>query len=325
MSSNLNLRVGFLAFSDLKPTNNPSIRNVDLAYNLLGQVVNRPKAEEFVVPPGFTQSVFDGTRSTSIDGTSEFDVSQPYPASLNIYRFTSSGGTAPDFRTNRAIGLDNTSTVSVTASGSVSTYSFTGGTLPNLASVQVGDILRVSAGSGFNAANQGSFTIIGKTSTSLQVQNLSPAPENITILDASLVLVYSNGGSSNQVQIGDKVVISAGFSLATQGTYVVSDIAPLFFEITVGNAGGLPIETGIIPTASGMVFYNSAIRYALVAAQDRCSVQVNADTSDNNLIEPIQAGNPEQPGLYLKMGTIYALSIHNLSLEPLTVLVATAE
>lgn len=325
MSSNLNLRVGFLAFSDLNPTNNPSIRNVDLAYNLLGQVVSRPKAEEFVIPPGFTQSIFNGTRTTAIDGTTAFDVSQPYPASPNIYRFTASAGTAPNFRTNRAIGLDNTSTVAVTISGSVVTYSFTGGTLPNLASVLVGDILRITLGAGFNAANSGSFKVIAKTSTTLQVQNSSGTAENITILDFTKVLIYSNGGVSNQAQIGDKVILSAGFSLATQGTYVISDVAPSFIEVAIATPGGIPLETGIIPGAAGLVIYNSAKKYVLVGAQDKCSVQVNADVSDNNLIEPVQIGNPEQPGIYMKQGTVYALSIHNLSLNPLTILVASAE
>lgn len=325
MSSNLNLRVGFLAFSDLNPTNNPSVRNVDLSYNLLGQVVSRPKGEEFLIPPGFTQSIFNGTRTTSIDGTTAFDVTQPYPASPNIYRFTSTGGTPPVFRTNRPIAIDNTSQVTVTISGSVVTYTFSAGTLPDLSSVVVGDILRISVGSGFNAANQGSFKVLAKTATTLQVQNPSGTAESITILDFTKVLVYSNGGSSNQAQIGDKVIISAGFSIASQGTYVISDVAPLFIEVAISIPGGIPLETGIIPGAAGFVIYSLAKKFILVGAQDRCSVQVNADASDNNLIEPVQTGNPEQPGLYLKMGTVYSLSVHNLSLNPLTILVASAE
>jgi hypothetical protein len=199
-------------------------------------------------------------------------------------------------------------------------------TVINTTNVQVGDTLNVGPGSGASLSNQGQFTIVAKTSNSLVVQNLNGVTETATILDPTQFIAYSNGGgSSNQVQIGDKVVISAGFSPVTFGTYTITNIAPAYFEIALAMPNGIPLQTDIIPGVTGLVFYSTAKQFIMVAAQQQCSIQVNADTSDNNVVLPVEANNPERPGLYLKQGTAYALTIHNLSLETLSVTVATAE
>lgn len=310
----------------MQQNNNPSIRNADLSYNLLGMTVARPKSEEFAIAPGFMQSIFNGTRTTAIDGTTQFDVSQPSIA-VNTFRFSWNGsGTAPAFRTARVTGIDSTTQFAVTVNGGIALYTYTGtGTAPDFSTLQVGDQVRILPGSGFNPVNQGAFTVIGKNSTSFSIQNLDAVAETILILDPTLFLMFSNGASSNQPQIGDKLLISAGFSQYTQGTYVLSDVTPSYLEITAANPNGLPIETGIIPGAAGFVIYSNAKQWVMIAAQQRCSIQANADSSNNTLVEPSTVDSPEQPGLYLKNGTTYALSITNLSLETLVVTVATAE
>jgi hypothetical protein len=182
-------------------------------------------------------------------------------------------------------------------------------------------------GSGFSQSNQGKFTILAKTSTSISFQNLNAAAESATILDPLNFLIYSNGGgSSNQIQIGDRVVISAGFSEATRNTYTIYEVTPLWFEVLIGAPNGIPLESGIIPGASGIIFYNNSKSYVMVAAQNKCSIRINADSSDNSVVEPpFEVDNPEKPGIYMKHGTVYAMSIKNLSLEPMSFIVATVE
>jgi hypothetical protein len=305
--------------------NNPSIRNADLSYNLLGMTVTRPKSEEFAIAPGFTQSIFNGTRNTAIDSTTAFTVSQPSIA-LNTFRFTWTGGTAPAFRTSRVTGIDNTTQFAVTVNGGIALYTYTGtGTAPDFSTLQIGDQVSISAGSGFNPVNQGVFTVIGKNATSFSIQNLDAVAETVVVLDPTLLLLFSNGASNNQAQIGDKLLISAGFSQYTQGTYVLTNVTPNYIEITAANPNGLPIESGIMPGAAGFVIYSNAKKWVMIAAQQRCSVQANADVSNNTLVEPTTVDSPETPGLYLKNGTTYALSVTNLSLETLVVTIATAE
>jgi hypothetical protein len=323
---NLNLQVNAIAFNDSTPSNNPAIRVFDFGWKLLGQTVSRPKSEEYAIAPGSSQVIFNGTRNTYIDNSTAFTITQPYPSLLGTYRFTNTAGTAPVFRTARSLGIDNTSVITVTANGPVSTYTQVSGTAMNTASVIVGDILNIGVGSGFSQSNQGVFVIIAKTSNSLSVQNLNAVGETATIADVTQFIAYSNGGGvSNQIQIDDKVIISSGFSVVTQGTYTISAVTPSYFEITLASPKGIPLETNIAPGVGGIVFYSTAKKFIMIAAQQKCSVQVNSDISDNNLVEPEETNNPERPGLYIKQGTVYGLTIHNLSLETLSVIVASAE
>lgn len=200
-----------------------------------------------------------------------------------------------------------------------------GGTLMTTTNVVVGDQFKLEVGSGFNPANCGRFTVLSKTATSVTVQNLNATAESITVADFTKFYLYSAGGTSNQTQVGDKVIISAGFSPSTQGTYDITEVTPKWFEVAVVAPNGLPLETGIMPGATGIIFYSSAKRFVMIAAQQKCSVQNNADASNNSLIEPIEVDNPERPGIYIKQGTTYALSITNLSLEPLSLIVSSAE
>jgi hypothetical protein len=199
-------------------------------------------------------------------------------------------------------------------------------TTMNTTNVVVGDQLFIDTGAGFSQSNAGLFTIIAKTANSLTVQNLNASGQTATILDPTQFLAFSNGGGmSNQVQIGDKVVISAGFSQADWGTYVITNVTPLWFEVSIAAPNGIPLETGIMPGAAGLVFYSAAKQFVLIAAQNTCSVQVNGDTSNSIMLQPTEPNNQERPALYLQQGTVYSLSITNLSLETLDVIVATAE
>jgi hypothetical protein len=199
------------------------------------------------------------------------------------------------------------------------------GTSPNFSSVVPGDILNLLSGVGCSAGNLGTFVILSSTSTSLSIQNLNANPETFTVLNASDFLVYSNGSVGNQVQVGDTVVLSLGFSPATRGSYIITAVTPLWFQVEIAYPAGIPLETGIIPTAAGMLFYSVAKEFILIAAQQQCSVRFNGDTTDSVILNPAETNNPEKPALLLKQGTVYSLAINNLSLQPLNVLIASAE
>lgn len=324
MGSQLNIQVNAIAFADNQQSNNPMIRHFDLTYKLYGTPANHPDQKMYSVPAGTTQTVYDGTRANSMDGTTQFDVSKPY-ADKDVYRFTWDGtGTAPAFRTDRVSTIDGTTQFSLTVNGPVATMTATVGPF-DTTNIQIGDVLNMLAGAGMSATNQGRFIIIAKTSTSISFKNINAAAESFTVADANLLLIYSNGGSSNQVQIGDKVYINAGFSIATQGTYDIVEITPKWFEIAVGAQNGIPLENNIVPGVSGIVFYKEAKKFALIAAVQKVSVRFNNDTSDNNIIEPVETSNPERPGLLVKNGPFYKLVIANNGLESVDIIVATVE
>lgn len=320
----LNLQVNSIAYEDLNASNNPLVRNFDLQYKAAGMPVQEAVSESFLIPPGATTTVFDGTRSTALANDTALTSSRPDP-NKNIYRFTHVAGTNPSFRTDRAIGIDNTSVFSITVNGPVATLTNTGGTPIDTTLVQVGDVLNLLPLCGASVANQGKFVVLAKTSTSLSYQNLSAVAQSFTVNTASDFLVYSNGTSGNQIQVGDKVKISAGFSASVFGTFSIAEVTPTWFEIAVAAPNGIPLETSVIPSTSGLTFYSAAKKFVLIAAQDKCVARFNGDTSDLNEIEPEVIGNPEKPALMLKQGTAFSLAIKNLSLSPLKVLVASAE
>lgn len=321
--ANLNLQVNTIAYQDINVSNQPQIRAFDLSYKLTASI-GKPMSQSLSIGAGETVSVFNGTRNTSIDNTTSLNVTLP---DLNkaIYRISHNSGTAPQFRALRAIAIDNTSQFTVSLNGPISTYTSSGGTAPDLSTVAVGDILKIDSGSGFSAINQGRFVIVAKTTNSVSVQNLNAGAETAIIASTSLFQIYSNGVSANQPQIGDKVMLSAGFSVASLGTYLITEVTPSYIEISIGAANGIPTESNIVPTTSGITFFSSSKRFIIITAQERCAIRVNGDTSDNSIVEPLEYGNPEKPGLYVKQGTTYALSIKNLGLTTLEVLVASAE
>lgn len=322
--SQLNLQVTAIAFDDIKPSNNPQIRAFDLTYKLTGVQATDPVSRSLQIPPQTESVIFNGTRATAIDNTTAFTTSRPNP-DTNTYRFTSTGGTPPVFRTDRGIAIDGTTAFSVTVNGPVATLTNSAGTAPNFTAVQIGDVLNVQPNSGASLGNTGLFVILAKTTNSLSIQNLTATVETFTILDPTLFLVYSNGAAGNQVQIGDKVIVSSGFSPATFGTYQITDVTPLWFEVSIAYPNGIPEETGITPTATGLIFYSAAKQFVLIAAQQRCAVKFNGDATNSVELLPVETNNPEKPALLLKQGTAYSLSINNLSLDTLNVLVASAE
>lgn len=318
----LNLQISSIAYQDTETSNNPQLRAWDVTYKLMGQCISKPKSENFTIQPNSDITVFDGSRVTSIDGTTQFDVLKPN-SSENKYRFKHVSGTSPEFRTARAIGIDNTSQFSISTNGPLMVLTNTGGAALATGSIQIGDILRLDSGVGCSNANAGTFTIIAKTSNSITVNNTNASSQSFTVLDSDKFSIYSNG-SNNQIQIGDKVTISGGFSQASYGTYEIVDVSYNFFDVLYAGTGGLPLESGITPN-TGVKFYSSSKKFIMVACQDRCAVKCNEDTSDNSIVEPVEANNPQRPGVFLKNGSVYKLVVKNLTIYPVTISVVSAE
>lgn len=321
--STTNLLLRYIAFNDLNISNNPNIRIADLSYNLNGQSANKPKSQDLSIPPNQTLTVFNGTRTTSMDTTTAFTITRP-DVNSNVYRLTNSSGTAPEFRTAISLGIDGTTVVAVTVNGPLMKISNSSGTAMVTTSLQVGNILNILSTSGLAQANQGRFTVIAKDTNSITVENTNAVAETATLVPAGF-LTYSNGAAVNQILIGDKIVISGGLSPVSFGTYQVTEVTPNWIEFLAGDSSGLPSETDVIIGTQGLKAYSAAKTFVLIAAQQNCSIRCNGDTSDNVLIEPKEVNNQEKPGLFLKHGLVYSLEINNMSLETLNLVVVTSE
>lgn len=325
MNSNLNIQLHAISFFDNTPTNNPMLRHFDLTYKLFGVAAKSPEQRSYLIAPGALETIYDGTRNTSITVTTEFNVSKPY-IDKDIYRFTWNGvGANPSFRTDRGIGITTSTQFTVSVNGPVATYTATSGPFVTT-NIQVGDILLVQDGSGASSANQGRFSIISVGSNFVSVQNLNASAQVFTIANVDNFLIFSNGGgTSNQAQIKDTLLINGGFSPAIYGTYEIVEVTPTWIEVAVGLPNGFPLEINIAPGPSNFIIYKSFKKFALVAAQQKVYVMFDAHSSDDVVVEPIEANNPERPGLLMKTGAYYKLVIKNASIYPAMVVVATSE
>lgn len=308
MNGFLRLISKVLAFADQPPTSNPGLRFVDWSQDIADIAVVNPRVEGAVVPAGQTKTVFDGTRTLTIDGTTDLDLSL-VDGTADRYRFEFVGGTDPTFRTDRALTLSgNTVTVTVNDNGTA-VFTFSGG---SLAAIQVGDVLWVPteddiASQVLGVGNQGFWNVLAKTSTTLTLArdgDFQAEAEGPTILTANdQVRAFSAAG----VQVGDGLDVTAGFVATNQKSFRVVGVTSLYLEIE--SSAALAEEAAISPGAAGFTVYTAAKRFLRLEADQECAVLVNGDTGSLQRVVPWSAGDPKRPGVYERSGLTWKLQV----------------
>lgn len=306
----LNLLHSMAAYNDSTSgviNNNPKFRVADWNRQYFGLDVENAQSQNFVILPNSSITLYDGSRSTSIDGTTTFSITNTTGSTYQIYYST---GTAPAFRTQRVLSTSVTTSFNVVVNNNaVVSLTQNSGPAVDFSTVQVGDTLYISSNSLFNVGNQGYYPIIAKGSNYIQIQNVSAVAESNISLSTTFAndfQIYSSSG----VQAGDTVVISAGFSPVTQGSYQVTAVAPNFFEFI--SSSPLPIETSITTTASGLNFYNNAKFITYIETDQNCYIRFDSDNTNVGTIEPFA---PESGvlGMYIKTGYNYRAVLTNRS------------
>jgi hypothetical protein len=276
-------------------------------------------SETFQIAPGTSQTLFSGVVSLTQDGTTQYSLALA-PFQSSIYQLTNTGGMAPTFRTLRSIGTDATTQVTTSVNGPILTYTFTGGTLPSLGSVQVGD--NVLIGSDFNALNQGPtgiWQIVSVTSTSFSVVNPMGYIEGPITLGSGFpnqIRIFSAAG----VQIGDTLIISSGFSPVSWGSYQITLVTDyyLYFSYT----GSLPAEG---PITTEVAIYSMAKSFVYMESDQNLSATLNGSLSGAQIIPQVANGSVF-PGSFMQNGTvIYSLSVTNNSINVANVTLLSAQ
>lgn len=329
MDAFLNVTQKIQAYGDQNINSNPRLKYVDWSRDASGIPVSNPKSQGYTVDPGATKLIFDGTRSTTIANDTEFDVSL---SSLDPsrYRITWSGGTNPNFRVDRNLTLDTiavTFTVQLNNSVIVS--------VPSLASsdftgVLPGDIIlipNVTTGdpaSPISVLNGGLWQVLGvQDSKNLTLVRLAGVDfEAVSETQTLTSDIQFQAFSASGVQIGDSVDISMGFAAVTQRTFEVAYVSSNYIEIV--STLPLPAQTGITPTAAGMIFYTDAKSFLYVEADQECAIRLNGSTDNSQRISPVEASNKDRPGVYMKRGPSWSLTVVNRSSVSLNLLVIDA-
>jgi hypothetical protein len=305
MMGNLKSLIFLQAYQDTGTSNNPQFRNFQWTREVDNDSISTALSETFQIPAGTTQSLFNGVRTLTQDGTTEYSLA-PIPFSTTSYSLTYESGTAAGFRTLRSIGTDATTQVTTSVNGVVETFTFTGGTLPSLSSVQVGD--QVLIGSNFNPLNRGIWTIISVTTTSFSIVNGAAFTEGPITLGsgfATQLRIFSSSG----VQIGDTLVISSGFSPVSQNSYQVTQVTD--YSLTFAWAGNaLPTE-GPIDTEIAVYYAFKSMVY--MESDQSLELLINGANS-GPIITPYVSNGKVYPGVFLINSSIYSLSVANTSI-----------
>ena len=308
--SKFKLQVYLNSYSDAASSNEPNLNHFKWLRDIAGIEVSDPKSLSCTVSPLSQTDIFSGMVDLDQDLTTRYDLSLQ-PGTSNYYTITHVLGQVPNFRQLRAIGIDETTEITIEKSGQTAIVRFTNGQLPDLSSVQIGDIfLNRSYGL---AANQGQFKILSKTADTLTIQSPN-AVEEILVLDMDFVSdlkVFSATG----VQKEDKVLLNSGFSSASFGTYEIFSIED--DRITFFSTKILPAESSIQST---LVIYSNAKRFIYIESQTPITAIVNGQEMP---IAPITG--QKDHGILLVTNTCYSLSIKNDSASPAIIFIASAE
>ncbi len=317
-----------LAYDDLPPTSNPTKKRIDRRNTVSNAPIENGGTLPAPLDPGGSVTLFDGTRTLGINGSTAFDLALSEIDS-SVYRMTWTGaGADPGFRTDRAISTDGIQlTLELQSNLSLKV---TAGSGTPFTGVVAGDVVFVpgtSTGdpaSPFNSLNEGYWTVLSATSTVLTLARdpsavFSGVSEVVTPDDDSQFQAFASTG----VQVGDTIDISAGFATAAQRSFELTAVNPMWVEFR--STAPLGEEEAIVPGSSGVAIYTAAKRFVLIETDQEIVVRFNNDTSNNNRVEPLLAGDDGIPGSQHKFGTVWKLVIVNRSSVRANVVVSSAE
>jgi hypothetical protein len=296
-----NLLVFLNAYSDSQSSNNPSQNNFKWTNNINGLSVDKPISSAFSLAPGESKTLFDGSRTLTQDGTTQYSLTLK-PLTTSTYILSWSGGTSPTFRTQRDTGQDASTQISITVNGPLATITSTGGTLWNLIDTQVGDLIRLSTN--FNTSNRGEYRILALTSTSVTVENEFAVIEGPITLGSGFntqLQIYGTAG----VQIGDTLKINGGFSPVIWGSYPITDVAGSFIEFS--SLDILPQQLNILTEA--VFIYSDAKQLIYLESDQNVDLTINGVASGS--IEPFVNVGKNSPGMFIRKSTIYSLTVTN--------------
>lgn len=318
--------LALVIYEDANSSNNPLERIVSWQKSLINIAVENPLSRKYSVPPNSSLTIFNGTVATSINGTTVVGIALN-PTNSSLYRITHLAGGPTGFRTDRALTLSgSTITVAINNNATV-TFTTSAG---SFGAVQVGDtvfvptVLTGDSASPFNLQNGGFWQVLAITPTVITLVRptgvaFSAAAEAVVLTTNAQLQAFSAAG----VQAGNTLEISAGFSSITQKSFIITSVTPDWVEFV--STEPLPIETGITPTATGMIFYSDAKRFVRVEADQECVVRMNGDTTNNVRLSPRTPADKNGIAWLEKWGTLWQLVIVNRSSSTLSAVVISAE
>lgn len=318
-----NISSNHIIFGEDTVTSQPALKYVDWTQSFTGIQVSQPSSRQYELQPLESLTLFSGTRSLTVDGTTEFDLTLS-ALDTSVYRMTNSAGTAPGFRTTRAVAISSESVTVTVNNNATIEFALSAVSVPTFAAVVAGDTLFIpdtttgDSASPFNVLNVGFWVVLSVTNSGaganrklickrLAGEAFVGVSEVVSVTANSQFKVFSSTG----VQPGDTLKILGGFSTVTRKTFVISTVTDLWVEFT--SAEPLPLESDVIPTAVGLAIYSSAKSFIRVEADQEAVLRLNSDTTDNLTMSPRAPGSVSDVAHFELWGPVYQAVLINKS------------
>ena len=333
-TSRLNFSFSRIAFSDGGAVgNNPTLRSFDWVTQENSIPVRDTYSFDSTILPGQSVTLKSSERTLTSDATTTIAVDMPLVGS-DIVRYRYTGvGTSPAFRTNRVLGMDATTQLTITLSGNTAAViTCTFGTAPIFTNIQIGDQVYLQTSdsvfvSPFNVSNTSLYpgvlyTVIDRNATSFTVRNPGNMVSESVILGtdfANAIRVFSGIG----VQLEDSVMFDSTCNLNVQNKlgkfdvrmvtdrdiYVLNPSAVQGAAIALGGTTGTPIRV-----------FSDIISFIAVDADGEITLRLN-----NNPMGDITlyCYLPNKAMFAGSMNATSVMAINNTS-NPITVRINTA-
>lgn len=326
MNATLNVATKVLAFLDSQVSSNPRLRAVDWTRDLSGIAVEDPRSQALRLDAGTSQTIFDGTRTLTVDNTTAFSLTLSTLDAATRYRLARTAGTAPGFRTDRSLtpaGMTFTLVATANATLTVASSAPVFGAVVSGDQVFIPGLTTGDAAGPFNVQNAGFWTVLSAPD-SQHLTLVRPAGTDFEGV-SEVVTVVANTDfqacTAAGVQVGDVLDLLSGFSVATSFNIVAVTAGWVEFSSSVPLAN----ETGVIPTASGIAIYSDLRNFLYLESSQEIAVRLNGDTGSTQRVQPLDASDPTRPGVFMKWGPAFKLVVVNRSASAADILVIHAK
>jgi hypothetical protein len=279
--SYLNLGYNLTVYEDVSDRN-PNIKLTDITKSVEAVVVDSEESEKFHLQAGEQADIITTTRNVLWDATTQLQFKRPV-ANQDFVRIIYTGtGTAPAFRTNRAIGGDATTEVSITRlTPYVARITQTAGTAWTLSSVALGDSIKFEETtddftSVLSMTNQAkTYTVQSKGANYIDfLDNGECSLDSNIVLGADFefaIRVFSPGS----VKIGDTISLDGnGINPANRGQFTVADLSYDYIEVI--NPFGL--EETVLKSTNIINVYDYLIGFIHLRSSSRLKIRMGDQT-----------------------------------------------
>jgi len=313
----LNLNYRYLIYEDLNNSKSPEVRIPDITRDIQQVAVDHEASERPVVYTNEIKDILTTQRGTLWDATTEVAFSRPVAGEDKI-RLTYTGtGTAAVFRTDRSIGGDATSQVTLTrVTNYVARIQNDGvGTAWTLGAVQVNDLIKFDkdvdgVANPFGAANKAREYLVQAVGADYIdfIDNGQAGEEAALPLGADFDKIL-RVNSQGPVKRGDTIQVEgSGINPSNHGKFEVLDVSGDFIEIV----NPLALEETFLIGTNTIVIYEYLIGFVHLRASGPVKIRFNSQT------EWIPLGRLGAEAIYISSTCAHKIQALNDNPDPIT-------